>query len=97
MINAYSAGGGSEASFQQCISDRDNCITRKVSHHRGTEGVGEQRKGEESEQRKSLTNTGRALGVRESNTYMLRMDVPHPTSRTTLSLKRCAFWYIAFL
>ena len=25
---------------------------------------------------------------------MLRMAVPHPTSRTTLSLNRCPFWYI---
>lgn len=26
---------------------------------------------------------------------MLRIPVPHPTSRTTLSLKMCLFWYIA--
>jgi len=26
---------------------------------------------------------------------MLRMPVPHPTSRTTLPLNRCLLWYMA--
>lgn len=30
--------------------------------------------------------------VRGGRSNMLRMDVPHPTSRTTLSLNRCPFW-----
>jgi len=30
-------------------------------------------------------------------TNMDRMAVPHPTSRTILSLKRCLFWTIAFM
>lgn len=35
------------------------------------------------------TQKGEYEGV---GTYIERIPVPHPTSRTTLSLKRCALW-----
>jgi hypothetical protein len=33
----------------------------------------------------------------EGHAYMDRMAVPQPTSRTTLSLKMCLFWTMAFM
>jgi hypothetical protein len=38
-----------------------------------------------------------AGGGSRALTHMERMAVPHPTSSTTLSLKMCLFWTIAFM